>query len=78
MSKTFCSYAWRHLYVHTTGHQKICCMSEDNIVKADGYRHYNMNQDRILDSWNSDYMKGIRLKMIAAAETRLYQISHEF
>jgi organic radical activating enzyme len=43
-------------------------MSEDNIVKADGYRHYNMNQDRILDSWNSDYMKGIRLKMIAGEE----------
>jgi len=43
-------------------------MSEDNIVKADGYRHYNMQQDQILDSWNSNYMKNIRLKMIAGEE----------
>ena len=40
-------------------------MSEDNIVKADGYSHFNMSRDEILDSWNSDYMKNIRLKMIA-------------
>lgn len=65
MSKSFCSYPWRHLYVHTTGHQKICCMSEDNIVKSDGYRQYNMSRDEVLDSWNSDYMKNIRLKMLA-------------
>lgn len=68
MSKTFCSYPWRHLYVHTTGHQKICCMSEDNITKADGYRQYNMREDNMLDSWNSAYMKNIRLKMIAGEE----------
>lgn len=68
MSKTFCNYPWRHLYVHTTGHQKICCMSEDNIAKADGYRQYNMKEDQMLDSWNSEYMKNIRLKMIAGEE----------
>ena len=65
MSKTFCSYPWRHQYVHTTGHQKICCMSEDNITKEDGYKQYNMYTDEVLDSWNSTYMKNIRLKMIA-------------
>ncbi len=68
MSKTFCSYPWRHQYVHTTGHQKICCMSEDNITKADGYKHYNMHTDEILNSWNSAYMKNIRLKMIAGED----------
>jgi len=40
-------------------------MSEDNIVKSDGYLQYNMSKDEVLDSWNSDYMKRIRLKMIA-------------
>jgi MoaA/NifB/PqqE/SkfB family radical SAM enzyme len=68
MSKTFCSYPWRHLYVHTTGHQKICCMSEDNITKQDGYHQFNMKQDQILDSWNSEYMKQIRLQMIAGED----------
>lgn len=65
MSKSFCSYPWKHLYVHTTGHQKVCCMSEDNIVKSDGYRQFNMSKDEVLDSWNSDYMKKVRLKMLA-------------
>lgn len=65
MSKTFCSYPWRHQYVHTTGHQKICCMSEDNITKDDNFKHFNMARDKVLDSWNSNYMKNIRLKMIA-------------
>jgi MoaA/NifB/PqqE/SkfB family radical SAM enzyme len=68
MSKTFCSYPWYHLYVHTSGHQRICCMSEDNIVKEDGYKQFNMQEDTILDSWNSDYMKNLRLKMIAGEE----------
>ena len=68
MSKTFCSYPWRHLYVHTTGHQKICCMSDDNITKDDGYNQYNMSRDLVLDSWNSEYMKNIRLKMIAGED----------
>lgn len=68
MSKTFCSYPWRHQYVHTTGHQKICCMSEDNITKEDGYKQYNMHTDKVLDSWNSTYMKNIRLKMIAGED----------
>ncbi len=68
MSKTFCNYPWRHLYVHTTGHQKICCMSEDNITKADGYRQYNMKEDSVLDSWNSQYMKNIRLKMLGGEQ----------
>ena len=43
-------------------------MSEDNIVKEDGYKQFNMQEDTILDSWNSDYMKNIRLKMIAGEE----------
>ena len=40
-------------------------MSEDNITKENQYDHYNMSKDEILDSWNSKYMKNIRLKMIA-------------
>ena len=43
-------------------------MSEDNISKEDQYKHYNMNRDEVLDSWNSQYMKNIRLKMIAGEE----------
>lgn len=40
-------------------------MSEDNILKEDGYHHYNSSRDGLFDSWNSEYMKNIRKKMIA-------------
>ena len=45
-------------------------MSEDNIVKDDGYRQFNMSKDEMLDSWNSNYMKNIRLKMIAGEKLK--------
>jgi MoaA/NifB/PqqE/SkfB family radical SAM enzyme len=39
-------------------------MNPDNITKDDGYLHFNMIRDKITDSWNSKYMKEMRLKMI--------------
>lgn len=68
MPKSYCSYPWQHLYVHTSGHQKICCMSEDNITKDDHYHHYNTKNDGLFDSWNSEYMKSIRRRMIAGEQ----------
>lgn len=64
MSKSYCSYPWFHQFVHTTGHQRICCMDENNITKDDNYFQFNLKKDQILDSWNSKFMKDIRLKMI--------------
>lgn len=64
MSKYFCSYPWEHIYVHTSGHQRLCCTSDENITKDDGYYLYNLKQDGLTDSWNSDYMKNIRKSMI--------------
>ena len=39
-------------------------MNPDNITKDDGYHHFNMNRDKITDSWNSEYLKDMRLKLI--------------
>jgi MoaA/NifB/PqqE/SkfB family radical SAM enzyme len=39
-------------------------MNSENIEKSDGYRQYNMNKDEILDGWNSDYLKKMRLSLI--------------
>jgi len=39
-------------------------MNSENIEKLDGYRQYNMNNDEILDSWNSEYLKKMRLSLI--------------
>lgn len=64
MSKTFCSLPWTQLYVATSGHQRICCMNSENIEKSDGYRQYNASKDGIVDCWNSDYLKKLRLSLI--------------
>ena len=64
MSKTFCHLPWTQLYVATSGYQRICCMNSENIEKSDRYRQYNMSNDEILDGWNSDYLKKMRLALI--------------
>lgn len=63
MSKTICNYPFRHLYIDTNSHHKICCMPDEYIEKPDRYRHFNM-KDGLLKPWNSEYMKDIRLKMM--------------
>lgn len=69
MSSTFCNFPWRHLYVETNGHKKICCMPDQYLEKQDGYRHYTM-YDGLLAGWNSDYMKNIRLSMLNGKKLR--------
>jgi MoaA/NifB/PqqE/SkfB family radical SAM enzyme len=64
MSKTFCSYPWDHLYVQTSGHIKTCCLSDEHVTKNDGYHQFNLVRDPLLSSWNSEYMKEIREKML--------------
>lgn len=64
MSKTFCSYPWRHVNVETTGHLKICCLSNENITKDDGYQQFSLAKDSLNDSWNSNYMRTVRQKML--------------
>ena len=38
----------------------ICC----HITKDDGYYQFNMKKDQINDSWNSDYMKKMRIALM--------------
>ncbi len=64
MSETFCNLPWNQLYVSTSGNHRICCNNLDNITKDDGYLHYNMTRDKITDSWNSEYMKDMRRKLM--------------
>ena len=64
MSKTFCNFPWKQIYISTSGNHRICCMNPDNITKDDGYFHFNMTRDKISDSWNSEYMKDMRVKLM--------------
>jgi MoaA/NifB/PqqE/SkfB family radical SAM enzyme len=64
MTKFFCNYPWRHTYVEANGRRKLCCMSKDYITKDNGYNHFDMSKDHIVDGWNGNYMKNIRRSMI--------------
>lgn len=57
------------MYVQTNGHKKICCMPDQYIEKQDGYRHYTM-KDGLIEGWNSDYMKNVRLSMLNGKKLR--------
>lgn len=73
MSKTFCTYPWNHLFVQPSGHQKICCLSNQNITKDDNYHQFNLANDDLFSSWNSDYMKNTRKRMLAGEKSETCQ-----
>ena len=63
MSKSFCSLAWNHQYIHTNGSFKYCCATNDKILDRNG-NPYHINNTSFEAVWNSDHMKETRLKMI--------------
>jgi hypothetical protein len=71
MSDTFCSYPWKHLYIGTTGHTKVCCLSDEHVVKNDGYFQYNLSNDGVLDGWNNEYMQNVRKKMLSGERLKI-------
>ena len=44
-------------------------MPDQYIEKQDGYRHYTM-KDGLIEGWNSDYMKNVRLSMLNGKKLR--------
>ncbi|MEY4332573.1 MAG: hypothetical protein RLZZ196_1311 [Bacteroidota bacterium] len=75
MSKTFCPLPWIHLATRPNGDVRLCCtanasgageedVKDAGLVKQDG-RIMNLQYDTIAEVWNSDYMKTIRLQMLA-------------
>ena len=95
-SKTFCILPWVHLSTRPNGHMRVCCTAnassvgptndkehggEVGILKnADG-KPANLNHTDFLSSWNNDYMKNTRLKMLAGEEpascTKCYKEERE-
>ena len=75
MSNTFCPLPWIHLATRPNGDVRLCCTAnasgagdEDikdvGLVKADG-KVMNLQTSSIAEVWNSDYMKSVRLQMLA-------------
>ena len=63
MPKTYCAFPFEHQYVHMSGSVRLCCATMENATDKKGNR-IHMNNDSLQKTWNSDYMKNARLKMI--------------
>lgn len=79
VSKTFCVLPWVHLSTRPNGHMRVCCTAnassvgktndkefggEVGIVKNKNGRPANLNHTDLLEGWNNDYMKNVRLQML--------------
>jgi len=75
-NRTFCMAPWTHTYLSPQMERRLCCSSRES---AENFRQYidtydpKGNNDRInlttLDEhWNSEYMKSVRLKLLAGEE----------
>jgi MoaA/NifB/PqqE/SkfB family radical SAM enzyme len=82
-SKTFCLLPWIHLSTRPDGSMRVCCTANASsvgptndkqhggmvgVLKTDEGKPSNLNVSDFLSSWNSTYMKNVRLKMLAGEE----------
>lgn len=63
MKNTICALPWTHLNIIPRGKVYPCCLTTD----FTGYAG-DLNTQTIEEVWNSDYMKGIRVKMMNGEE----------
>lgn len=62
-NKSFCALPWCNLSTHTDGNIRLCCVSDNFILKPDG-SNYNLGKDNIQDIINSSHYQSIRTKML--------------
>jgi MoaA/NifB/PqqE/SkfB family radical SAM enzyme len=87
LSKTFCPLPWIHLATRPNGDVRVCCTAnasgadyidskEAGLVTQNG-SIMNLRDHTVAEVWNSDYMKTIRLQMLAGESpsscTKCYQ-----
>ena len=77
-NKTICPLPWIHLATRPNGDVRLCCtanasgagetdIKDIGLVKQHG-RIMNLQHDTIAEVWNSDYMKTVRLQMLAGEQ----------
>lgn len=63
ISKTFCILPWMHLSTRPNGDYRMCCYVDKNNIIKDSHS-FNAGTSNIVDVFNSEYMRKIRLKML--------------
>ena len=75
-NKTFCMAPWTHTYLSPQMERRLCCSSRESSENFKQYidtidpRGHNdkLNLRTLEQHWNSDYMKSVRLKLLAGEE----------
>ena len=71
MSKTFCPLLFQHLATHPHGGVTHCCiadhrnaLSSSRDTTEHGHKYYNLNNDNIIDTFNSESFRTARLQVL--------------
>jgi len=82
-SKTFCILPWVHLSTRPDGSMRVCCTANASsvgptndrehggmvgVLKTEEGKPSNLNVSDFLSSWNSTYMKNVRVQMLNGEE----------
>ena len=78
-SKTFCALPWMHLSTRPDGNMRVCCTANASsvgatndkkhggqvgVLKTESGKPANLNNSNLMEAWNNDYMKNVRLQML--------------
>ena len=75
-NKTFCMAPWTHTYLSPQMERRLCCSSRES---SENFKQYidtidpkghndKINLTTLDEHWNSEYMKSVRLKLLAGEE----------
>ena len=75
-NKTFCMAPWTHTYLSPQMERRLCCSSRETPENFEQYidavdqtgKTDKLHLTTLKEHWNSDYMKSVRLKLMAGEE----------
>ena len=73
-NKTFCMAPWTHTFISPQMERRLCCASREQstnfkqYIDSSGPENKELKLPTLEEHWNSDYMKDIRLKLMAGEE----------
>ena len=78
-NNTFCMAPWTHTYLSPQMERRLCCSSREDSKTFNQYIDLNktsqpFSPETLEQHWNSDYMKAIRVKLMAGEEIPQCQV----
>jgi sulfatase maturation enzyme AslB (radical SAM superfamily) len=68
MKSTICPMPFAHQHIETNGEIKVCCAGKYGAHKDTDARPYSIQTHSLSEAWNSEYLKKLRLDLIAGKE----------